>query len=99
MSKEICNICEFWEWTTNRGYAIILLVTPPIHYIVFATPISNKNTFSKRDSRSVTVPFTCVKEEREVFLRSCGLPGITTKIDGERWILDKFFVYKLGNIY
>ena len=31
----------------------------------------------------MTVPFTCVKEEREVFLRLCGLPGITAKIDGK----------------
>ena len=29
-------------------YAIIILVTPPIHYIVLLHPISNKNTFSKK---------------------------------------------------
>ena len=28
--------------------AIIILVTPPIHYIVLLHPISNKNTFSKK---------------------------------------------------
>ena len=34
--------------TYPEAYAILLLVTPPIHYIVFAIPHKRHNTFSER---------------------------------------------------
>lgn len=34
--------------TYPEVYAILLLVTPPIHYIVFAIPHKRHNTFSER---------------------------------------------------
>ena len=37
--------------TSSEDDAIINIVKPPIHYIVFATP-HKRNTFSKKDGRS-----------------------------------------------
>jgi len=51
-------VCEHFQ--SEMG--IIILVTPPIHYIVFLLhPISNKKIPSpEKDSRSVAVLFTFI---------------------------------------
>lgn len=50
------------------SYAIIIDVTPPIHYIVFATPHKKRNTFSKEDSRRKLSSLLYIEKQEEVLL-------------------------------
>lgn len=52
-----CNVCEFYGLLKWGGGAILLDVTPPIHYSFLLYPI-RRNTFSKKDSSFMTVFFT-----------------------------------------